>query len=184
MTRRGSTDHERTRIVTLCAPEERACSTGSTTRAASPPRCCNPRVYLFAFVYFSLTCASLTLNFWMPLMIRDFGITDVVQVSLIYGHSQCDRRGGPHSYRPAFGSSARATKALRLLHDRRRYCARGVDASLESFPAMLAILSAAARADFCCASDFLGGAARAIWQAMPQREESRSSAVSASRAAS
>jgi sugar phosphate permease len=42
----------------------------------------NPRVYLFAFVYFSLTCASLTLNFWMPLMIRDFGVTDVVAVSL------------------------------------------------------------------------------------------------------
>ncbi|MEK7889291.1 MFS transporter [Burkholderia contaminans] len=42
----------------------------------------NPRVYLFAFIYFSLTCASLTLNFWMPLMIRDFGVTDVVAVSL------------------------------------------------------------------------------------------------------
>ncbi|SAK72959.1 major facilitator transporter [Caballeronia glebae] len=42
----------------------------------------NPRVYLFAFIYFSLTCASLTLSFWMPLMIRDFGITDVMSVSL------------------------------------------------------------------------------------------------------
>ena len=42
----------------------------------------NPRVYLFAFVYFALTCASLTLNFWMPLMIRDFGVRDVVLVSL------------------------------------------------------------------------------------------------------
>jgi D-galactonate transporter len=38
--------------------------------------------YLFAFIYFALTCGSLTLNFWMPLMIRDFGIKDVVQVSL------------------------------------------------------------------------------------------------------
>jgi len=42
----------------------------------------NPRVYLFALIYFSLTCASLTLSFWMPLMIRDFGVKDVVMVSL------------------------------------------------------------------------------------------------------
>jgi MFS family permease len=42
----------------------------------------NPRVYLFAFIYFALTCGSLTLSFWMPLMIRDFGIQDVVAVSL------------------------------------------------------------------------------------------------------
>ncbi len=42
----------------------------------------NPKVYLFAFIYFALTCASLTLNFWMPLMIRDFGVKDVVLVSL------------------------------------------------------------------------------------------------------
>lgn len=42
----------------------------------------NPRVYLFAFIYFALTCGSLTLSFWMPLMIRDFGIRDVMAVSL------------------------------------------------------------------------------------------------------
>jgi MFS family permease len=42
----------------------------------------NPRVYVFAIVYFAMTCATLTLNFWMPLMIRDFGVSDVVQVSL------------------------------------------------------------------------------------------------------
>ena len=42
----------------------------------------NLRVYLFAFIYFSLTCASLTLNFWMPIMIRDFGVSDVVLISL------------------------------------------------------------------------------------------------------
>ncbi|PRC90894.1 MFS transporter [Solimicrobium silvestre] len=40
------------------------------------------RIYMFAFVYFSLTCASLTLSFWMPAMIRDFGVTDVVEISL------------------------------------------------------------------------------------------------------
>jgi len=42
----------------------------------------NPRVYLFAFIYFALTCGSLTLSFWMPLMIRDFGIRDVMAISL------------------------------------------------------------------------------------------------------
>lgn len=42
----------------------------------------NPRVYLFAFIYFALTCGSLTLSFWMPLMIRDFGIHDVMAISL------------------------------------------------------------------------------------------------------
>lgn len=42
----------------------------------------NPRIYLYAFIYFALTCGSLTLSFWMPLMIRDFGVKDVVMVSL------------------------------------------------------------------------------------------------------
>jgi D-galactonate transporter len=42
----------------------------------------NRYVPLFAFVYFALTCASLTLNFWMPLMIHDFGVQGVVRVSL------------------------------------------------------------------------------------------------------
>ncbi|WP_020656744.1 MFS transporter [Massilia niastensis] len=42
----------------------------------------NPKIYLFAFVYFALTCGSLTLSFWMPLMIRDVGVQDVVMVSL------------------------------------------------------------------------------------------------------
>lgn len=42
----------------------------------------NPRIYVFAFIYFALTCGALTLSFWMPIMIRDFGVGDVVQVSL------------------------------------------------------------------------------------------------------
>jgi MFS family permease len=58
---------------------------GSTTAAgghASAAGLRNPRVYVFALVYFAMTAATLTLNFWMPLMIRDFGVSDVVQVSL------------------------------------------------------------------------------------------------------
>lgn len=43
----------------------------------------NPKVYLFAFIYFTLACASLTLNFWLPLIIRDFGVHDVVSISLL-----------------------------------------------------------------------------------------------------
>ncbi|WP_431822665.1 MFS transporter [Burkholderia sp. F1] len=42
-----------------------------------------PRTYLFAFIYFSLTTALLMLLFWMPLMIREFGIRDVVHISLL-----------------------------------------------------------------------------------------------------
>jgi MFS family permease len=42
----------------------------------------DPRVYLFSFPYFALTGAALTLAFWMPLMIRDFGVKDVMMVSL------------------------------------------------------------------------------------------------------
>lgn len=43
----------------------------------------NPRTYLFSFIYFSLTSALLMLLFWMPLMIREFGIHDVVHISLL-----------------------------------------------------------------------------------------------------
>ncbi|MFP3568575.1 MFS transporter [Paraburkholderia sp. SIMBA_030] len=42
----------------------------------------NPYVYVFAFVYFCLTSGILLLLFWMPTMIREFGITDIVQISL------------------------------------------------------------------------------------------------------
>ncbi|WP_321956380.1 MFS transporter [Paraburkholderia bannensis] len=42
----------------------------------------NPYVYLFAFVYFCLTSAILLLLFWMPSMIKEFGIKDIVQISL------------------------------------------------------------------------------------------------------
>jgi D-galactonate transporter len=56
--------------------------TQGDSRHAFSAALANPRVYLFAFIYFSLTCASLTLNFWMPIMIRDFGVSDVLLISL------------------------------------------------------------------------------------------------------
>ncbi|CDN63121.1 MFS transporter [Burkholderia cenocepacia] len=74
------TSDEKVRVAALCA-EGRAHGNAHDGRSVMTALA-NPRVYLFAFIYFSLTCASLTLNFWMPLMIRDFGVTDVVAVSL------------------------------------------------------------------------------------------------------
>ncbi|NTZ82901.1 MFS transporter [Burkholderia metallica] len=74
------TSDEKARVAALCA-EGRAHGGAHDGRSVMAALA-NPRVYLFAFIYFSLTCASLTLNFWMPLMIRDFGVTDVVAVSL------------------------------------------------------------------------------------------------------
>ncbi|RKU05368.1 MFS transporter [Burkholderia sp. Nafp2/4-1b] len=73
------TSDEKARVAALCADGR---AQGAHDRRSLVAALANPRVYLFAFIYFSLTCASLTLNFWMPLMIRDFGVTDVVAVSL------------------------------------------------------------------------------------------------------
>jgi sugar phosphate permease len=77
---RWLTSAERERLAALC-PETKA-RTDAHDRRGLLDALRNPRLYLFAFIYFSLTCASLTLSFWMPLMIRDFGITDVMSVSL------------------------------------------------------------------------------------------------------
>ncbi|MBJ9965106.1 MFS transporter [Burkholderia seminalis] len=74
------TADEQARVAALCA--EGRGHGGAHDGRSVMAALANPRVYLFAFIYFSLTCASLTLNFWMPLMIRDFGVTDVVAVSL------------------------------------------------------------------------------------------------------
>ncbi|ANB77125.1 MFS transporter [Paraburkholderia phytofirmans] len=104
----------------------------------------NPRVYLFAFIYFSLTCASLTLNFWMPLMIRDFGVHDVLAISLytvipnavgavglILIARNSDRRGERRRHFAVCTVGGGIALSLLTLH-------------LSSFPAMLAILSLAA----------------------------------------
>ncbi|AOK61879.1 MFS transporter [Burkholderia ubonensis] len=77
------TPDEKARVAALCAHGQgRDGAHGAHGSGSFAAALLNPRVYLFAFIYFSLTCASLTLNFWMPLMIRDFGVTDVVAVSL------------------------------------------------------------------------------------------------------
>jgi D-galactonate transporter len=128
----------------------------------------SPRVYLFAFIYFSLTCASLTLNFWMPLMIRDFGIRDVLAISLssvipnavgavglilIARHS--DRSGERRRHFAVCTIGGGIALALLTLH-------------LSSFAAMLAILSVAAVLIFAALpifwtvpSGYLSGAAAA-----------------------
>ena len=75
VTRNGSRRANADRLETLCADSHAASNAHDARGFLAALR--NPRVYLFAFIYFSLTCASLTLSFWMPLMIRDFGIRDV-----------------------------------------------------------------------------------------------------------
>lgn len=77
---RWLTQPEQERLAALCS--EPSGDAGAHDHRGLLDALRNPRIYLFAFIYFSLTCASLTLSFWMPLMIRDFGITDVMSVSL------------------------------------------------------------------------------------------------------
>ena len=133
---------EKARLITLCS-QERTGNSGHDARTFAAALL-NPRVYLFAFIYFSLTCASLTLNFWMPLMIRDFGIKDVMQVSL---YTVIPNAIG------AIGLILIARRSDRMGERRKHFafCTIGggialaaLTLHLDSFPAMLAILSAAA----------------------------------------
>ncbi|KIG01439.1 major facilitator transporter [Caballeronia concitans] len=135
-------DADKSRLIALCA-QDRNEKKGHDARSFAAALL-NPRVYLFAFIYFSLTCASLTLNFWMPLMIRDFGIKDVVQVSL---YTVIPNAIG------AVGLILIARRSDRMGERRRHFafCTIGgglalaaLTLHLDSFPAMLAILSAAA----------------------------------------
>ncbi|SAL61528.1 major facilitator transporter [Caballeronia terrestris] len=135
------TPFERDRLETLCAESHAAPNAHDSHSLLDALR--NPRVYLFAFIYFSLTCASLTLSFWMPLMIRDFGIKDVVSVSL---YSVVPNAIG------AVGLILIARHSDRVNERRKHFafCTIGgglalsaLTLHLPSFPAMLAILSVA-----------------------------------------
>ncbi|CAN7288621.1 MFS transporter [Trinickia sp. LjRoot230] len=142
---RWLSDAQKTRLVALCTQNDRGPQSRSTHDTRSfVAALVNPRVYLFAFIYFSLTCASLTLNFWMPLMIRDFGIKDVVHVSL---YTVIPNAIG------AVGLILIARRSDRKAERRRHFafCTIGggvalaaLTLHLSSFAAMLAILSVAA----------------------------------------
>jgi len=136
------TQQEKAHLIVQRDAEQRPSSSHSSRAFIDALR--NPRVYLFAFIYFSLTCASLTLNFWMPLMIRDFGVHDVMWISLytvipnaigavglilIARHS--DRRGERRKHFAACTIGGGIALSLLTLH-------------LSSFAAMLGILSIAA----------------------------------------
>jgi D-galactonate transporter len=142
------TTEEKARLIAQRDDERRHGAHGSRDSAHSSRAFMqalrNPRVYLFAFIYFSLTCASLTLNFWMPLMIRDFGVHDVLAISLytvipnavgavglilIARHS--DRHGERRRHFAVCTIGGGVALSLLTLH-------------LSSFAAMLAILSVAA----------------------------------------
>jgi len=71
---------EKSRLAANLADE--AARVGGAAKQGMAALLRNSRVYLFSFIYFSLTCAALTLAFWMPIMIRDLGVRDVVTVSL------------------------------------------------------------------------------------------------------
>jgi len=131
---------EKDRLAALCAQGQ---SVGMHDGKSTFDVLRNPRVYLFAFIYFSLTCASLTLNFWMPLMIRDFGIKDVVSISLytavpnaigaiglILIARRSDRTGERRKHFAFCTIGGGMALAASTLH-------------LSSFPVMLAILSLA-----------------------------------------
>ncbi|WP_144114040.1 MFS transporter [Paraburkholderia sp. BCC1886] len=103
-----------------------------------------PRVYLFAFVYFSVACGGLLINFWMPLIIRDFGIQGIVSISLYTAipnaigaiglliiARRSDRRGERRWHFAACTLGGGIALFLLTLH-------------IPSFPIMLIILSAAA----------------------------------------
>ncbi|HDR9584176.1 TPA: MFS transporter [Burkholderia stabilis] len=152
------TSDEKARVAALCADGRGAHD--AHDRRSLMAALANPRVYLFAFIYFSLTCASLTLNFWMPLMIRDFGVTDVVAVSLytvvpnavgavglILIARRSDRTGERRKHFAACTIGGGLALAALTLH-------------LHSFAAMLACLSIAATLIF---------AALPIFWAVPTR---------------
>ncbi|QGZ56865.1 MFS transporter [Paraburkholderia acidiphila] len=42
----------------------------------------NSRVYLLTAIYFTLTCSTMAVSFWVPAMIRAAGVTDVLHVGL------------------------------------------------------------------------------------------------------
>jgi len=136
------TQGEQERLAALC-PQTNA-SADAHDRRGLLDALRNPRLYLFAFIYFSLTCASLTLSFWMPLMIRDFGITDVLSVSL---YTVVPNAIG------AVGLILIARHSDRVAERRKHFacCTIGGGIALAaltlhfpSFPLMLAILSLAA----------------------------------------
>ncbi|MBU9147996.1 MFS transporter [Burkholderia multivorans] len=78
---RWLSDDDRQRLAADLAADRAAAPAGGARSLRQV--LAEPRTYLFAFIYFSLTTALLMLLFWMPLMIREFGIRDVVQISLL-----------------------------------------------------------------------------------------------------
>jgi len=66
-------------IRELAAPTAHAAKSDHSFKVALK----NPRVYICAFGWFSLTWGGSILNFWAPAIIRDAGITDFLHVGLL-----------------------------------------------------------------------------------------------------
>ncbi len=41
------------------------------------------KVWIMAFIYFAYLCGSYTLAFWMPIMIKDLGVTDIKRIGML-----------------------------------------------------------------------------------------------------
>jgi D-galactonate transporter len=42
----------------------------------------DPKIFLLAFVHFAITCGGFVISFWMPTIIRELGVTDLLQIGL------------------------------------------------------------------------------------------------------
>lgn len=102
-----------------------------------------PLVYVFSFVYFTLAAGSFAISFWVPTLIKELGVTDVLSVGL---YSAIPYGIG------AVGIVAIARRSDRLMERRRHFAACAIGAGvalaaltlhLPSLPLMLAILSVA-----------------------------------------
>lgn len=45
----------------------------------------DPKVWVMAFIYFAYLCGSYTLTYWLPIMIKELGVTDVKRIGLLSG---------------------------------------------------------------------------------------------------
>ncbi|SIO47893.1 D-galactonate transporter [Burkholderia sp. GAS332] len=77
---RWLTDDEKRRLQTALDADEQAKRHVASASFREALR--NPRVYLLAAVYFTLTCGTMAVSFWLPALIKGAGVTDMLHVGL------------------------------------------------------------------------------------------------------
>ena len=73
---------EKKYLLNLCQKASKDTGVVGHTLHALKKMLHNPSIYLFAFIYFTLTFGAITLSLWMPLVIQEFGVVNVVDISL------------------------------------------------------------------------------------------------------